>query len=171
MILQNKLGITNPAGLAREKERVSKKNAAELFEQGILETFPVGTFERLANIHRYLFDEIYDFASKIRTVNITKGNFRFAPLIYLAAALKNIDHMPQSTFDEIVEKYVEMNIAHPFRDGNGRNTRIWQNCIFRQELGKVVDWSQVDKTDYPPRHGAKPRQRHRNQRNTEGRPD
>lgn len=148
MTLQNKLRITNPADLAREEERISKKKAAELFEQGILETFPVGTFEGLANIHRYLFDEIYDFAGKIRTVNIAKGNFRFAPLIYLDAALKNIDHMPQSTFDEIVEKYVEMNIAHPFREGNGRSTRIWLDCIFRQELGKVVDWSQVDKTDY-----------------------
>lgn len=148
MTLQNKLRITNPADLAREEERISKKKAAELFEQGILETFPVGTFEGLANIHRYLFDEIYDFAGKIRTVNIAKGNFRFAPLIYLDAALKNIDHMPQSTFDEIVEKYVEMNIAHPFREGNGRSTRIWLDCIFRQERGKVVDWSQVDKTDY-----------------------
>lgn len=125
-----------------------EKKAAELFEQGILKTFPFGIFEGLTNIHRYLVDEIYDFAGKIRTVNIAKGNFRFAPLIYLDAALKNIDHMTQSTFDEIVEKYVDMNIAHPFRDGNGRGTRIWLDCIFRQELGKVVDWSQVDKTDY-----------------------
>lgn len=148
MALENKLNITDSAELAREEERISKKKAVELFDSKLIDTFEVGTFAGLAAIHKYLFEDIYDFAGKMRTVNIAKGNFRFAPLIYLEAALANIDEMPQSTFDEIVEKYVEMNVAHPFREGNGRSTRIWLNCIFKKELGKVVDWSKVDKEDY-----------------------
>lgn len=148
MALENKLNITDSAELAREEERISKKKAVELFDSKLIDTFEIGTFAGLAAIHKYLFEDIYDFAGKMRTVNIAKGNFRFAPLIYLEAALANIDEMPQSTFDEIVEKYVEMNVAHPFREGNGRSTRIWLNCIFKKELGKVVDWSKVDKEDY-----------------------
>lgn len=148
MALENKLNITDSAELAREEERISKKKAVELFDSKLIDTFEVGTFAGLAAIHKYLFEDIYDFAGKMRTVNIAKGNFRFAPLIYLEAALANIDEMLQSTFDEIVEKYVEMNVAHPFREGNGRSTRIWLDCIFKKELGKVVDWSKVDKEDY-----------------------
>ena len=148
MALENKLGITSSPELAEAEERISKKKAVELFENGILDTLEAGTFATLKAIHKYLFDEIYYFAGELRTVNIAKGNFRFAPLMYLEAALANIDKMPQSTFDEIVEKYVEMNIAHPFREGNGRSTRIWLDCIFKKELGKVVDWSKVDKEDY-----------------------
>lgn len=148
MALKNKLGITDSAELAREEERISKKRAVELFKDDLLNTLEVGKFSGLAKIHKYLFDEIYDFAGKIRDVNIAKGNFRFAPLMYLEAALKNIDTMPQSTFDEIVEKYVEMNIAHPFREGNGRSARIWFDQILKKELGMVVDWSKVDKEDY-----------------------
>lgn len=148
MALENKLNITDSAELAHEEERISKKKAVELFDSKLIDTFEVGTFAGLAAIHKYLFEDIYDFAGKMRTVNIAKGNFRFAPLIYLEAALANIDEMPQSTFDEIVEKYVEMNVAHPFREGNGRSTRIWLDCIFKKELGKVVDWSKVDKEDY-----------------------
>ncbi len=148
MALENKLGLTNSAELAREEERISKKKAAALFENGMLDKLEAGKFSALKAIHKYLFDEIYDFAGKLRTVNLAKGNFRFAPVMYLEAALENIDKMPQSTFDEIVEKYVEMNIAHPFREGNGRSTRIWLDCIFKKELGRVVDWSKVDKEDY-----------------------
>lgn len=148
MILENKLGLTNPSELAREEERISKKKAVELFESGMIDTFDVGTFSALQKIHSYLFGDIYEFAGKIRTVNIAKGNFRFAPVMYLEAALKNIDGMPQSTFDEIVEKYVEMNIAHPFREGNGRSTRIWLDCILKKELKQVIDWNKVDKEDY-----------------------
>lgn len=148
MTLENKLNITDSAELAREEERISKKKAVELFDSKLIDTFEVGTFAGLVAIHKYLFEDIYDFAGKMRTVNIAKGSFRFAPLIYLEAALANIDEMPQSTFDEIVEKYVEMNVAHPFREGNGRSTRIWLDCIFKKELGKVVDWSKVDKEDY-----------------------
>lgn len=148
MALENKLGITSSPELAEAEERISKKKALELFENGILDTLETGTFSSLKFIHKYLFDEIYNFAGKVRTVNLAKGNFRFAPLMYLEAALENIDKMPQSTFDEIVEKYVEMNIAHPFREGNGRSTRIWLDLIFKKELGKVVDWSKVDKDDY-----------------------
>ena len=148
MVLENKLGITDAPALAEAEERISKKKAAELFESGLLSNLEVGTFASLQAIHRYLFGEIYPFAEKLRTVNMAKGNFRFAPLMYLEAALANIDKMPQSTFDEIVEKYVEMNIAHPFREGNGRSTRIWLDCIFKKEIGKVVDWSKVDKEDY-----------------------
>ncbi len=148
MALENKLGLTSSADLAREEERISKKKAVELFETGLLDTLPAGKFVTLQEIHKHLFDDIYDFAGEIRTVNMAKGNFRFAPLMYLQAALENIDKMPQSNFDEIVEKYVEMNIAHPFREGNGRSTRIWLDHILKNEIGKVVDWSKVDKEDY-----------------------
>lgn len=148
MALQNKLGLTNSADLAREEERISKKKATELFENGMLDTLEAGKFSSLKAIHKYLFESIYDFAGNIRKVNIVKGNFRFAPIIYLEAALKNIDKMPQSNFDEIIEKYVEMNIAHPFREGNGRSTRIWLDLMLKTEIGKVVDWSKVDKDDY-----------------------
>lgn len=148
MALENKLGLTSSADLAREEERISKKKAVELFETGLLDTLPVGKFVTLQAIHKYLFEDIYDFAGKLRTVNMAKGNFRFAPLMYLETALENIDKMPQSNFDEIVEKYVEMNIAHPFREGNGRSTRIWLDHILKTEIGKVVDWSKVDKEDY-----------------------
>ena len=148
MALDNKLGLTSTAELDCEEERISKKKAAQLFDQKLLDTFGVGTFAGLALIHKYLFEDIYDFAGELRTVNIAKGNFRFAPLMYLQSALENIDKMPQSNFDEIVEKYVEMNIAHPFREGNGRSTRIWLDHILKNEIGKVVDWSKVDKEDY-----------------------
>lgn len=148
MALKNKLGLTNSTDLAREEERISKKKAVELFEKGVLDSLPSGKFSTLKAIHKYLFSDIYDFAGQLRTVNLAKGSFRFAPLMYLEAALKNIDSMPQSTFDEIVEKYVEMNIAHPFREGNGRSTRIWLDHMFKTEIGKVVDWSKVDKEDY-----------------------
>ena len=147
-MLENKLGLDNSAALAREEERISKKKAVELFENGVLDNLPSGRFSTLQVIHKYLFEDIYEFAGKLRTVNIAKGNFRFAPLMYLEAALENIDKMPQSDFDEIVEKYVEMNIAHAFREGNGRSTRIWLDHILKTELGKVVDWSKVDKEDY-----------------------
>ena len=148
MALDNKLGLTSTAELDREEERISKKKAAQLFDRKLFDAFDVGTFAGLAAIHKYLFEDIFDFAGEIRTVNIAKGNFRFAPLMYLQAALENIDKMPQSNFDEIVEKYVEMNIAHPFREGNGRSTRIWLDHILKNEIGKVVDWSRVDKEDY-----------------------
>ena len=148
MALENKLGLTSSADLAREEERISKKKAVELFETGLLDTLPAGKFVTLQAIHKYLFEDIYDFAGELRTVNMAKGNFRFAPLMYLQVALENIDKMPQSNFDEIVEKYVEMNIAHPFREGNGRSTRIWLDHILKNEIGKVVDWSKVDKEDY-----------------------
>lgn len=147
-MIENKLGLTSSADLAREEERISKKKAAEMFENGMLDELPAGRFSTLQAIHKYLFDDIYEFAGKIRTVNLAKGNFRFAPLMYLAAALENIDKMPQSTFDEIIEKYVEMNIAHPFREGNGRSMRIWLDHTLKNETGKVVDWSKVDKEDY-----------------------
>lgn len=148
MALENELGLTSSANLAHEEERISKKKAVELFETGLLDTLPAGKFVTLQAIHKYLFEDIYDFTGEIRTVNMAKGNFRFAPLMYLQAALENIDKMPQSNFDEIVEKYVEMNIAHPFREGNGRSTRIWLDHILKNEIGKVVDWSKVDKEDY-----------------------
>lgn len=148
MLLKNKLGITDSAELARMEEKISKTKALELFETGLLDTFEIGTFKGLAQIHRHLFGEIYDFAGKIRDVNLAKGTFRFAPVMYLQAALSHIDAMPQNTFDQIVEKYVEMNIAHPFREGNGRSTRIWLDAIFKKELHAVVDWSMVDKNDY-----------------------
>ena len=148
MALENKSGITDSAELARTKERISKGKALELFEKGLLDVFEVGTFQGLAMIHKYLFGEIYDFAGQVRTVNIAKGNFRFAPVLYLQAALEHIGEMPQSTFDEIIEKYVEMNVAHPFREGNGRSTRIWLDAILKKELHQVIDWSRVDKEDY-----------------------
>ena len=148
MALENKLGIKSAPELSEAEERISKKKAVELFENGMLNSLEAGKFDSLKAIHKYLFEDIYDFAGKLRDVNIAKGNFRFVPLMYLEAALENIDKMPQSTFDEIVEKYVEMNIAHPLREGNGRSTRIWLDCIFKKEIGKVVDWSKVDKEDY-----------------------
>ena len=148
MALENKLGITDSAELAREEEKISKKKALWLFESGTLDSLEAGTFAALQEIHKCLFEELYDFAGKIRTVNLAKGNFRFAPVMYLETALGNIEKMPQSTYDEIIEKYVEMNVAHPFREGNGRSTRIWLNHILKKEIGKVVDWSKVDKEDY-----------------------
>lgn len=148
MALQNKLGLTDELELAREEERISKQKALALYDTGLLNTFPVGTFAGLAMIHKYLFEDIYEFAGQMRTVNIAKGNFRFASVMYLHPALESIDQMPQSTFDEIIEKYVEMNVAHPFREGNGRSTRIWLDSILKKELHQVVDWSRVDKSDY-----------------------
>ena len=148
MALEKKLGITNSAELAREEERISKKKAVELFESGSLDKLAPGRFASLQAIHKALFEDIYDFAGELRTVNLAKGNFRFAPLMYLEAALANIDKMPQSTFDEIIEKYVEMNIAHPFREGNGRSTRLWLDQMLKAGIGQVVDWSKVDKEDY-----------------------
>lgn len=148
MTLENKLGITNSIELAKEEERLTKQRALELYDLGILSTFEVGTFAGLACIHRYLFQDVYEFAGQLRKQNIAKGNFRFAPVIYLESALKAIDGMPQETFERIIEKYVEMNVAHPFREGNGRSTRIWLDAILKQELGRVVDWSQVNKEDY-----------------------
>ena len=148
MALQNKLGLTDELELAREEERISKQKALALYDTGLLDTFPVGTFAGLAMIHKYLFEDIYEFSGQMRTVNIAKGNFRFAPVMYLRPALESIDRMPQSTFDEIIEKYVEMNVAHPFREGNGRSTRSWLDCILKKELHQVVDWSRVDKSDY-----------------------
>ncbi len=148
MALENELELTSSIDLDREEERISKKKALWLFDNRILDSLPAGKFSTLQTIHKFLFDDIYDFAGKLRTVNLAKGNFRFAPLIYLEAALESIDKMPQSTFDEIVEKYVEMNIAHPFREGNGRSSRIWLDHILKKENGKVVDWSKVDKEDY-----------------------
>jgi cell filamentation protein len=148
MALENKLGITDSAELARVEEKLSKRKALALFETGLLDTFPVGTYEGLAQIHKYLFEELYDFAGTMRSVNLAKGHFRFAPVMYLAASLDTISHMPQGTCEEIVEKYVEMNVAHPFREGNGRSTRIWLDAMLKKELKLVVDWSQVDKEDY-----------------------
>lgn len=147
-MLENKLGITSSPALAEAEERISKKKAVELFESGVLDTLEAGKFASLQTIHRVLFEDIYDFAGRIRAVNLAKGSFRFAPLMYLDAALQNIDKMPQGNFDQIVEKYVEMNIAHPFREGNGRATRIWLDCMLKKEIGMVVDWSKVDKEDY-----------------------
>ncbi len=147
-MLENKLGIQNESDLALNEERISKKKAYELFEKGILNTLEPGKFSALIQIHKYLFEDIYEFAGKHRTVNIAKGNFRFAPLMYLKNSLEHIDSMPQSNFNEIIEKYVEMNIAHPFREGNGRSTRIWLDLILKNNLNKVVDWSKVDKHDY-----------------------
>ena len=148
MVLENKLGITDSSELARQEEKISKKKALELFEKGILDSLEAGTFDALAKIHKHLFDEIYYFAGEIRNVNIAKGNFRFAPVMYLKQALEHIEQMPQSTYEEIIAKYVEMNAAHPFREGNGRATRIWLDLILKKELSKVVDWSKVDKDDY-----------------------
>lgn len=148
MALENKLNLNDSAALAREEERISKRKAKELYDSGYLNTLDAGSFRALCEIHRYLFADIYDFAGEIRTVNLAKGSFRFAPLMYLKSALENVEKMPQSTFDEIIEKYIEMNIAHPFREGNGRATRIWLDLMLKQELQRVVDWSRVDKNDY-----------------------
>lgn len=148
MVLENKLNITDQVELNKAEEKISKIKAKKLFDSGKIEKIKVGTFAGLKQIHKYLFEDIYDFAGKLRTVNIAKGNFRFAPVMYLAQSLKQIDKMPQSNFDEIVEKYVEMNVAHPFREGNGRATRIWLDLIFKKELKKVVDWNKIDKADY-----------------------
>ena len=148
MVLSNKLGIIDSAELARQEEKISKKKALWLFESGMLDNLSVGTFESLSIIHKYLFEDIYDFAGEIRKVNIAKNNFRFAPLIYLSSSLESIEKMPQSTFDEIIEKYVEMNIVHPFREGNGRSMRIWLDLILKNNIGKVIDWRRVDKEDY-----------------------
>ena len=148
MALENKLGITDCATLARTEEKLSKEKAVKLFEYGILDNQKAGSFQALAEIHKYLFEDIYDFAGKIRTVNIAKGGFRFAPVMYLESSLENIEKMPQNDFDSIVEKYVEMNIAHPFREGNGRSMRIWLDMMFRKELSMAVDWSRIDKEDY-----------------------
>ena len=148
MVLENKLGLTNSADLAREEERISKIKAMELFETGYLDSLEAGKFDSLAKIHKYLFNDIYFFAGEVRNENIAKGNFRFAPVMYLKVSLEHIDSMPQSNFNEIIDKYVEMNVAHPFREGNGRSTRIWLDLILKKEINKVVDWSKVDKEDY-----------------------
>ena len=148
MILKNKLGIENQIELAKKEEKITKLKAKKLFETGKLNFIEVGTFKGLSKIHKYLFEDIYDFAGKIRTENISKSNFRFASAMYLKEALNKIDKMPQSNFDEIIEKYIEMNIAHPFREGNGRSTRIWLDMILKEEIGKVIDWSKVNKEDY-----------------------
>lgn len=148
MTLENKLGIDSSVELARAEELLTKRRALELYDKGLLEGFEPGTFDTLARIHEHLFQDVYDFAGKVRSVNISKGSFRFAPVMYLPAALEAVEKMPQSTFDEIIEKYVEMNVAHPFREGNGRATRMWLDIILRKELGLVVDWSLVDKEDY-----------------------
>ncbi|SFG09849.1 cell filamentation protein [Lachnospiraceae bacterium C7] len=147
-MLSNKLGISDSTELAREEEKISKKKAIELFESGLLDELEPGTWESLQKIHKFLFEDIYDFAGKMREVNIAKGNFRFASVMYLEPALENIEKMPQTSFDEIVEKYVEMNVAHPFREGNGRSIRIWLDLIFKKKINKVVDWSAVDKEEY-----------------------
>ena len=148
MVLKNKLNITSSVELAHIEEKTTKKKALKLFEENILDTFEVGTFKGLSSIHKYLFEDIYEFAGQIRTVNIAKGNFRFAPVLYLSSALEHINQMPQSTFDEIIEKYIEINVAHPFREGNGRSTRIWLDAILKKEIGYVVDWSKIDKNEY-----------------------
>ena len=148
MALENKLGITDSSELAREEERISKAKALELFETGLPDSFEVGTFQGLTQIHRYLFEEIFDFAGQVRNVNIAKGNFRFVPVLYLQSALETISRMPQSTFEEIIAKYVEMTVAHPFREGNGRSVRLWLDAILKKELHQVIDWSRVNKDDY-----------------------
>ena len=148
MVITNKLGITDSPTLAREEERISKKSAARLFEQNLLNNMSSGTWTTLQDIHKVLFQDIYDFAGELRTVNISKGNFRFVPVMYLSEAVKTIESMPQNSFDEIVEKYVEMNVAHPFREGNGRSMRLWLNHMLCVELQKTIDWSQIDKEKY-----------------------
>lgn len=147
-MIENKLDIKNSAELAREEERISKKKAVEMFESRYLDNLPPGTFQTLSEIHRILFEDIYEFAGKVRTVNIAKGNFRFAPVIYLAASIESVEKMPQNSFDKIIEKYVEMNVVHPFREGNGRSMRIWLDHMLKSEIHKVVDWNEVDKSDY-----------------------
>ena len=148
LILENKLGITDSLELARQEEKISKKKAVELFESGRLDSMQAGTVDSLKKRHQFLFEDIYEFAGEIRTVNLAKGNFRFAPVMYLQPSLNHIEQMPQSDFEQIIEKYVEMNIAHPFREGNGRSTRIWLDQILKKELKQVIDWSKVDKEDY-----------------------
>ena len=148
MILENKLGLTNQVELAKVEEKLSKQKAKELYDCGKINEIEVGTYKGLSEIHEFLFSDIYDFAGKIRSVNIAKGNFRFAPVMYLEHSLQHIDQMPQTSFEEIIKKYVEMNIAHPFREGNGRSTRIWLDLILKEELQKVVDWNLIDKADY-----------------------
>ncbi len=148
MTIKNKLGLTDAIELAHTEERLTKKRALELYDTRLLDKFPVGTFEGLKSIHEYLFQDIYEFAGQLRTVNIAKGHFRFAPVLYLEDALHQIDKMPQDTYEHIIEKYIEMNVAHPFREGNGRSTRIWLDCILKKELGRVIDWSRIDKEDY-----------------------
>lgn len=147
-LIENKLGIKNSVELAREEERITKKKVVALFESGRLEQLEAGTFDSLKKIHKVLFEDIYEFAGQLRTVNLAKGNFRFAPVLYLQSAIEQIETMPQSNFNEIIEKYVEMNIAHPFREGNGRSMRIWLDCILKKQIGKVIDWSKVEKEDY-----------------------
>lgn len=147
-MLDNKLGITNEIELSKEEEKITKIKALELFDSGKINEFEVGTFKGLADIHHYLFSDVFDFAGKVRNVNLAKGNFRFAPVMYLEDALNKIDNMPQDNFNNILKKYIEMNVAHPFREGNGRSTRIWLNIILKKEIGKVVDWSKIDKEDY-----------------------
>ena len=147
-MLENKLGITNEVELAKEEERITKLKALKLFDTGKINEFEVGTFKGLSNIHEFLFSDVYDFAGKVRNVNLAKGNFRFAPIMYLEEALNKIDNMPQNNFENIIKKYIEMNIAHPFREGNGRSTRIWLDMILKKEIGKVVDWSKVDREEY-----------------------
>lgn len=147
-MLENKLGIADSAELARQEEKISKQKAIQMFERGFLDKLEAGTLNSLLEIHKFLFEDIYDFAGKIRDVNISKGFFRFAPVMYLREALKNIEKMPQENFEQIIEKYVEMNVAHPFREGNGRSTRIWLDLILKKEIGYVIDWSKVDKEDY-----------------------
>ena len=148
MTLPNKLGLDDEVELARAEERLSKAKAYQMFANGMLDSLPAGSWHTLVAIHSYLFSDIYDFAGLVRTVNIAKGNFRFVPVMYLESALENVEAMHQSTFDQIIEKYVEMNIAHPFREGNGRSTRIWLDLILKKEIQRVVDWSRVDKNDY-----------------------
>lgn len=147
-MIENKLGIKNQIELANAEEKITKEKALKLFETKELDNFEIGTFEGLAQIHKYLFEDVYEFAGKVRKENISKSNFRFASAMYLKEALKKIDEMPQTTFDEIIEKYIEMNVAHPFREGNGRSTRIWLDLILKKEINKVVDWSKIDKQDY-----------------------
>lgn len=147
-LIENKLGIKNSVELAREEERITKKKVVVLFESGRLEQLEAGTFDSLKEIHKILFEDIYEFAGQLRTVNLAKGNFRFTPVLYLQSAIEQIETMPQSNFNEIIEKYVEMNIAHPFREGNGRSMRIWLDCILKKQIGKVIDWSKVEKEDY-----------------------
>lgn len=147
-MLENKLGITNEIELAKEEERITKIKALELFDTGKINEFEIGTFKGLSDIHKFLFSDVYDFAGKVRDVNLAKGSFRFAPTMYLEEALRKIDTMPQDNFDNIIKKYIEMNVAHPFREGNGRSTRIWLDMILKKEIGKVVDWSKVDKEEY-----------------------
>ena len=148
MVIENKLGLSNQVALAKAEEKISKQKAKDLYDTGKINEMEIGTFKGLSDIHRYLFSDVYNFAGEIRQVNIAKGNFRFAPVMYLEASLDHIDSMPQNTYDDIIKKYVEMNIAHPFREGNGRSTRIWLDLMLKNEINKVVDWNLVDKEKY-----------------------